>query len=69
MGGTCPCTKCLRLGTCELKDMGVVLQRNSRISQPCLGASLSLVALSWRLQSVQCGRQVVGETASPVLES
>ena len=28
MGGT----KCLRLGTCELEDMGGVLQRNSSIS-------------------------------------
>jgi hypothetical protein len=28
MGGT----KCLRLGTCELKDMGGVLQKNSSIT-------------------------------------
>ena len=28
MGGT----KCLRLGTCELEDMGGVLQRNSSIT-------------------------------------
>ena len=30
MGGT----KCLRLGTCELKDMGGVLQKNSSITVP-----------------------------------
>ena len=29
MGGT----KCLRLGTCELKDMGGVLQKNSSITR------------------------------------
>ena len=35
MGGT----KCLRLGTCELEDMGGVLQKNSSIY--CSGISHS----------------------------
>ena len=41
MGGT----KCLRLGTCELKDMGGVLQKNSSMR---LAANAAARQPAWR---------------------
>ena len=55
MGGT----KCLRLGTCELKDMGGVLQKNSSITERKSNRALLASSTSAAVCSLQAAQHRV----------